>query len=204
MKNHQESSPKAALDPDTSPVTNPKVSSADPSTSLCLLDETWPFPDTAQVPAVSSPARNIKPWLMRDPSEKESAQGLSTQLSLFLDPWKIKKHLTKSDIGSQCRLLLPTKSAMVHILPYLTAHEAALLEQGGEISVKVLDLDIEQTHRLVLKRWVTRSYVFIGNWYKEFVRRRNLREGDEIGAFWDPYSSRLIFCILARANQDLK
>ncbi|XP_019056791.1 PREDICTED: putative B3 domain-containing protein At1g78640 [Tarenaya hassleriana] len=198
MKIPQASSLTTTLDRDAFPANSPSSESdnpqVEPSTDLCLLDKTWTIS-----PAVSSPARNLKPWPARN-RVVENAQEVWTELTLFLDPWKIKKHLVKSDVGNQCRLLLPTKTAMVHILPYLPAHESALLDQGQGIYVKVFDLDTELTHRLVLKRWITRSYVFIGNWHKEFVNSRNLREGDEIGLFWDQYTSRLIFRVLSRAN----
>ena len=52
-------------------------------------------------------------------------------------------------------------------------------------------------HSLVFKRWVpSRSYVFIGNWIKDFVARRGLRKGDEIGFQWNPFKNGFDFSVL--------
>ena len=52
-------------------------------------------------------------------------------------------------------------------------------------------------YSLVFKRWVfSRSYVFIGNWVKDFVTRRGLRKGDEIGLQWNPFKNAFELSVL--------
>ncbi|GAY45683.1 hypothetical protein CUMW_091220 [Citrus unshiu] len=50
------------------------------------------------------------------------------------------------------------------------------------------------------KKWATsNSYVLINHWTADFVRRRELAAGDEIGMCWDSFYSRFNFSILKRA-----
>nr|KYP40269.1 B3 domain-containing protein At2g33720 family [Cajanus cajan] len=71
-------------------------------------------------------------------------------------------------------------------------------EKGTKISI--WDVDTQSMHYLVFKFWSSsRSYVFIDNWTKDFVLRRGLKIGDEIGFHWDPYKNRFDFSILVRA-----
>ncbi|KAJ0048913.1 hypothetical protein Pint_15453 [Pistacia integerrima] len=55
-------------------------------------------------------------------------------------------------------------------------------------------------NQLVLKKWrsFNSSYVFIGKWCKDFMKRRNLQEGYEIAMYCDTYYSRFNFRILNR------
>ncbi|KAG4996701.1 hypothetical protein JHK85_028140 [Glycine max] len=68
-------------------------------------------------------------------------------------------------------------------------------EIDSGVSVQIWDVDTNSMHSLVFKRWVpSRSYVFIGNWIKDFVARRGLRKGDEIGFQWNPFKNSFDFC----------
>ncbi|KAL5141060.1 B3 domain-containing protein [Glycine soja] len=52
-------------------------------------------------------------------------------------------------------------------------------------------------HKLVLKRWVSfKNLVLLGGWSRDFVRRRGLKEGDEIGLLWDSYAHCFHFSVL--------
>ncbi|KAK9181826.1 hypothetical protein WN944_024966 [Citrus x changshan-huyou] len=54
--------------------------------------------------------------------------------------------------------------------------------------------------RLVFKKWATsNSYVLINHWTKDFLRRRELAAGDEIGMCLDSFYSRFNFSVLKRA-----
>ncbi|XP_054820246.1 B3 domain-containing protein At2g33720-like [Prosopis cineraria] len=126
--------------------------------------------------------------------------GVSTTLKLYEDPWKIKKILTESDLGISSRLLLATDLVRSQILPMLGLDHAIAADSDEGTSVRVWDLDSKSMHHLVLKRWPSsKSYVFIGKWNQDFVRRRELKKGDEIGFQWDPYNSFFNFCVLKRA-----
>ncbi|GAY41095.1 hypothetical protein CUMW_056800 [Citrus unshiu] len=118
------------------------------------------------------PAYNIGLMKHYRPGEEEhkSRIGVSTKLNLFTYPWKINKILTSSDLRHLTRL------------------------------VSVWDCDTNSMHCLVFKKWATsKSYVLINHWTKDFVRRRELAAGDEIGMCWDSFYSRFNFSVLKRA-----
>ncbi|XP_019421580.1 PREDICTED: uncharacterized protein LOC109331497 isoform X2 [Lupinus angustifolius] len=46
-------------------------------------------------------------------------------------------------------------------------------------------------------RWgSSKSYVFIDKWVQDFVKRRHLKEGDEVAFHWDPYNHHFAFTVL--------
>ncbi|XP_061344173.1 B3 domain-containing protein At2g33720-like [Gastrolobium bilobum] len=121
----------------------------------------------------------------------ERSWGYSLDLMLYDDPWKIKKVLNGSDLGNMSRLLLPKDFAENLVVPVLDGD----VERG--VQVEIWDVDTASFHSLIFKKWVSsRSYVFVGNWVKDFVSRRGLKKGDEIGLHWDPYKNRFNFSIL--------
>jgi hypothetical protein len=75
----------------------------------------------------------------------------------------------------------------------------AYMHEG--VQVCVWDCDTKSEHQLVFKRWASNgSYVLIEKWKKEFVERRVLNKGDQIGLQWDQTNiSRFNFRILNRA-----
>ncbi|CAE6027709.1 unnamed protein product [Arabidopsis arenosa] len=145
---------------------------------------------------------------MRNLTNEERAldewYGVSTELTLFKDPWIIKKVLTTSDLGQLSRLLLQTGPIEDHIIKYLNKDDQKKIQEGLGIAIDVYDHDTDSTLELLLKRWTTlNSYVLNGGWRMYFVRRRGLREGDEIGLFWDRFASRLHFRVLSRAPTEV-
>ncbi|KAF7806302.1 B3 domain-containing protein [Senna tora] len=128
-------------------------------------------------------------------SGSEGGGGVSTALKLYEDPWTIKKTLTESDLGRSSRLLLATDVVKSEILPMLGVDDARAAESEEGAAVRVWDLDSKSMHHLLLKRWSSsKSYVFIGKWNHDFVRRRNLHKGDLIAFHWDPSHSLFNFC----------
>lgn len=126
--------------------------------------------------------------------------SVSTTLKLYDDPWKIKKTLTDSDLGILSRLLLAADLVKKQILPMLEVDEARAAESEEGSPVHVCDMETNTMHELVLKRWSSsKSYVLIGKWNQDFVRRRELKKGDEIGFQWDPFKRTFNFCVLKRA-----
>ncbi|KAJ1432374.1 DNA-binding barrel domain superfamily [Sesbania bispinosa] len=126
-------------------------------------------------------------------NEVDRRWGYSTELMLYDDPWKIKKILKESDLGNMSRLLLGRDLAQELVLPVLGADTD--LDNGTQVSI--WDVDTNSVHSLLFKRWVSsRSYVFIGSWVQDFVIRRALKKGDEIGLHWDPYNNHFNFSIL--------
>lgn len=126
--------------------------------------------------------------------------GYSTELMLFDDPWKIKKVLTESDISNMSRLLLGKELVKKLVLPVLGVDD---VDNNGGIQVRIWDVDTHSMHSLIFKKWVTsQSYVFMGTWRKDFVIRRGLKEGDEIGFHWDAYNKYFNFSLLQVADEE--
>ncbi|XP_058760141.1 uncharacterized protein LOC131633443 [Vicia villosa] len=113
------------------------------------------------------------------------------------DPWKIKKVLTVSDLGNNSRLLLKKELAMNWVVPFVNKARA---EKEG-VKVLVFDVDTQDLHYLVFKIWPSNgSHVFIDTWIKDFVARRNLKAGDEIGLKWDENGKKFDFSVLRRGS----
>ncbi|XP_010490239.1 PREDICTED: B3 domain-containing protein At2g33720-like [Camelina sativa] len=75
-----------------------------------------------------------------------------------------------------------------------------VVEEGPGLAVNVYDEDTDTMHKLVLKKWPKcLSYILGSAWRREFVVRRDLKIGDVVGIYWDPYESKLHFCVLSRS-----
>ncbi|KAK3219618.1 hypothetical protein Dsin_013588 [Dipteronia sinensis] len=126
-----------------------------------------------------------------------SNRSVSTELELYCDPWKIKKILTKSDLGDLSRLLIPTSCVETHVFPFMSVDAVKQVQSKDGLRVYVWDYDTRSVHQLEFKKWPSsKSYVLTLNWNKDFVKRRNLKEKDQIALFWDPYRSRFWFRVL--------
>jgi hypothetical protein len=153
------------------------------------------------------PSTNLRTSRRRLCNNKNEEEGnnnnksVSTTLKLYDDPWKIKKTLTESDLGILSRLLLAADLVKKQILPMLDLDDARAAETEEGSPVNVWDMETNSMHQLVLKRWSSsKSYVLIGKWNHDFVRRRDLKKGDEIGFQWDPFNRAFNFCVLKRAT----
>jgi hypothetical protein len=125
----------------------------------------------------------------------EGPNGVSLELKLGIDPWVIKKRIKTSDIGDLSRLLLPADLVKKHILPLWNTERIEKIKDG--VGVGVWDCDTKSEHQLLFKQWASNgSYVLIGKWTVEFVKRRGLKKDDEIGLYWDQSNSRFSFSIL--------
>lgn len=112
------------------------------------------------------------------------------------EKWTIKKILTRSDCNSSSRLLLAHGLVQEHILPNAFCGAETWLNNGNGITFDVHDVQIHVVVQLTLKQWKTGSFVFMGGWSENFVRRRGLNEGDEIGLRWN--QGRLEFAVVAK------
>ncbi|KAL3739256.1 hypothetical protein ACJRO7_020630 [Eucalyptus globulus] len=130
------------------------------------------------------------------------AEEVSTELTLLFDPYKIKKRLTQSDLGHLSRLLIGRDFVKSHFLRWMSEETVRQVESGRGADVIVRDMDTCSEHRLVFVFWASSgSYVLKGGWIKEFVKRRGLAAGDEVGIYWEPSASEFHFSLLHRANQ---
>ncbi|KAJ4963342.1 hypothetical protein NE237_023281 [Protea cynaroides] len=136
---------------------------------------------------------------------KEEEETLIKQRKMFgkicnNDPWEIKKILKASDVGHLSRLLLVKENVEAFVFSYWDEQTVEAVKQGKErLQVKVRDEDTMSDHWLLFTRWTSnRSYIFQGNWASDFVKRRDLIEGDTIGISWNPSSSCFVFSVLSR------
>ncbi|KAG5222786.1 B3 domain-containing protein [Salix suchowensis] len=170
---------------------------------LNLFDENWVLENSADSDSSNKEsteelerrvAFNLRTmrssYTLKDMMEERS-RGVSTEISLYPhDPFNIKKKMKPSDLGNLCRLLVAADLVEKHILPFLNEDQTK----------QVRDIDTGSMHQLVFKRWSTsKSYIFNDGWTKQFVRRRSLVEGDEIGLYGDSEQSILHFSVLCRA-----
>ena len=132
------------------------------------------------------------------------------------DPWKIKKVLGDFDVT--LRLRVPSLMARNFMLPMLNATDYEI-EKG--IDVEIWDVDTQTSHYLFFIK-KSHDYMFmdswkndflfgkglclhkVDNWINEFVLRRRLHKGDEIGLYWDTCNNRFNFSLLRRFNFSLR
>ncbi|KAK2454009.1 B3 domain-containing protein [Trifolium repens] len=120
--------------------------------------------------------------------------GFSTGLVLYDDTWRIKKVLTQTDLGSNCNILIKRELAKDLIVPVLGGRRVC---ENNDVHVRVWDIDTNSLHSLVFTiRPSNNSHVFKDTWVKDFVIRRNLKIGDEIGMLWDQYNQRFVFSVI--------
>ncbi|TKY47010.1 B3 domain-containing protein [Spatholobus suberectus] len=159
------------------------------------------MPSTKRKSCIEAPDDERKrARIMKKKKQEERCWGYSTDLMLYDDPWKIKKELTKSDLGNLSRLLLPKELIEDLVLPVLSLESQREAKNEKGTKIMIWDVDTQSMHHLVFKFWASsKSYVFIDNWTKDFVNRRSLKIGDEIGFHWDAYNNRFDFSVLVRA-----
>ncbi|EOX92925.1 AP2/B3 transcriptional factor family protein [Theobroma cacao] len=131
---------------------------------------------------------------------EEASMLFLTELRLGHDPWCIKKTLTGSDLGNMSRLMLASECVEHHVFPFWNADQLAKVKEG--LPVSVWDCDTNTEHELVFKRWNKGANVLIKNWVKDFVKRRELKLGDEIGLYWNTCNSRFQFAVLNRVARN--
>ncbi|XP_019167841.1 PREDICTED: putative B3 domain-containing protein At1g78640 [Ipomoea nil] len=103
------------------------------------------------------------------------------------------KPLQQNYVNSSSRLLLAKDDVKKYVLPLMDEERCATCQSREGLRVKIWDLDTFSEHELSLKQWKTRSFLLTSNWSMEFVKRRNLQEGDCIGLLWDTQHLRFFF-----------
>ncbi|CAN0901317.1 B3 domain-containing protein At4g02870 [Linum grandiflorum] len=146
----------------------------------------------------------------REDEEREKAKGVSTKLKLYEDPWTIRKKLKSVEVRTEepqgGALLIDSTTAKEHIMPVLTREDKEKLVKNVSVDVRLWDVDTRSAHglSLVRRKVQLRSKVhhvvgFGGRWNQDFVKRRRLKEGDEVGLCWDHNASRFNFRLIARS-----
>ncbi|KAF8028798.1 hypothetical protein BT93_E1453 [Corymbia citriodora subsp. variegata] len=132
---------------------------------------------------------------------RKRPSGVSTALVLC-DPWKIKKKLTQSDLGGLTRLLLPLDLLEAYVFPFMGKEMLRQVQSEKGMNVVVEDKDTREEHQLVFCRWRSLpSYVLNNGWTKQFVKRRGLKVGDEIGMLWDQVNHKFHFKVLSNVSR---
>ncbi|CAJ2673720.1 unnamed protein product [Trifolium pratense] len=113
------------------------------------------------------------------------------------DEWEIKKVLEKSDVcRTLSRLMLKKELTQEFVIPVVLGGAKAAEKKGVE--VQVWDVDTKSLHSLVFKIWTSaQSHVFNKRWVKDFVHRRELKKGDQIGLHWDQDNGRFNFSVIS-------
>ncbi|XP_039169455.1 B3 domain-containing protein At2g33720-like [Eucalyptus grandis] len=139
------------------------------------------------------PNNNARPVRRHEEEEKDDA-GISTKLTLLNDPWLFKKKLKASDVDHSSRLLLAGSFVHDHVLKEKGEEMVGLVKSRTGIEVPVWDADTSSEHQLVFGYWEsTKGYVLKGGWIPQFVERRGLVVGDEIGMFWNERERERMF-----------
>ena len=117
-------------------------------------------------------------------------------LYLYNDPFDIKKILTRSDLTHGFCI---RSQWWASIFPYLQPHVASTLLAFKCISMTIKDIDTDTNHEVLLRAWTGyQRFAIAGGWFEEFVQRRILKIGDEIGFLWDRHDQKLLFTVLKR------
>lgn len=116
------------------------------------------------------------------------------------DLWTIKKILAKTDVNPVAgRLVLPKSSFEPYLKEHLSKEDfERLVSEDTGIMVNVYDHDTKTTHKLWLA--LRGNYHLRRGWGKDFIERKKLREGQEIGLFWDSSEYRFHFSVISLAN----
>ncbi|XXG78364.1 hypothetical protein AAC387_Pa08g2320 [Persea americana] len=115
--------------------------------------------------------------------------------------WDIVKSLTKSDVGQLCRMVLHHDHVATFFPEWDPIAVERIANEGLRVRVLIKDVDTQfSAHWVVFRRWTSnRMYVIQSGWRPEFVVRRKLKEGDEIGLCWDSEQWCFLFSVLKRA-----
>ncbi|KAM7491394.1 hypothetical protein LguiA_034315 [Lonicera macranthoides] len=124
---------------------------------------------------------------------------LELRLGQEADLKNYTKVLTKSDVDGSSRLLLEREWVEGEVLPGMAQTLAQRCRTIDGATFEFEDVNTDTKHRLKLKKWpTTNSFVLTSYWKRDFVDRRRLEEGDEIGLSWDAQYSKFYFSLLRR------
>ncbi|KAL5785916.1 hypothetical protein ACOSQ2_008308 [Xanthoceras sorbifolium] len=121
-----------------------------------------------------------------------------------VDRFTIKITLTEADVQSgRFYLALNTKEVEEHIFKHwreIVIKRATI----DDIKVTMEDVDTSSEHEVNFRCYKhnnnKNSYSIQGLWRRNFIERRSLRTGDQIGIYCDPFSAKLCFSVLKRAR----
>ncbi|TXG69189.1 hypothetical protein EZV62_004124 [Acer yangbiense] len=170
------------------------------STEICVWLDYEPKAEKIKKPRIDDQKDMFLKANDVDQDQDQRSSCVSTELELYRNQWKIKKTLTKSDLSDHSRLLIYKEYVETHVLPSMADEVKQVLHSQDGLRVGVWDYDTRSLHQLDFKIWPSsKSYVLTLNWKKDFVKRRNLKENDQIALFWDGSASTFWFRVLHRS-----
>ena len=115
------------------------------------------------------------------------------------NPWQIKKKITRDEVIVG-KLVIPFFDTFEYILRYWTLDAAKSLENGCDVLVDMWDV----TEENIIEKYQGES-VFLRKLHNDdfylscmiLFNNCKLNVGDEIGLYWDPRSSCLMFKLLS-------
>lgn len=124
-------------------------------------------------------------FMSNEEREEEKRYNVSTKLTLFTDPWTIKKEIATSIVG---RLLLKASFLRKDIMRYLTEDDQKMVHGDG-LRVNMYDHDTDSTHKLLSKEMAQVSKLCSPPWMAYVFCSQKSFEGkrwdwDILGSFW--------------------
>lgn len=140
----------------------------------------------------------------RNDSKEQNGNAQTTEIrpQNDLSQWKIRKVLAEPDVALD-RMFKFTRTEAEHVLCSVGNEKVVKAKEGGDVRVKMVDLDTRTQHELSFRKVKCGNvFGFKLGWLTHFVVRRRLKVGDEIGMYVDPNASVFYFSVLSRASVD--
>ncbi|KAK2658791.1 hypothetical protein Ddye_005324 [Dipteronia dyeriana] len=116
------------------------------------------------------------------------------------DKFTIKTTLTEADVNGRDYITLDNEEEVgEHIVTHwhpMNIHKAISNKDGVELTIR--DIDTKSDHKVNFRCNASYAGILQGHWRLNFIERRSLKAGDEIGFFWDPVLSMLCFSVLMK------
>ncbi|XP_010527144.1 PREDICTED: B3 domain-containing protein At4g02870 [Tarenaya hassleriana] len=122
-------------------------------------------------------------------------------------PWKIKKTLTREELSTKGQCVRLQDSDVKNFILNNWSEMIVKRAEIDDIRITVDDLDTGSEHESSFRYYKPHpkhkgGYFLQGLWKYNFVERRSLSAGDEIGLFCDPRTKKLCFSVLKRAKTE--
>ncbi|WMV31039.1 hypothetical protein MTR67_024424 [Solanum verrucosum] len=118
------------------------------------------------------------------------------------NPWQIKKNITCDEVIVG-KLMIPFFETFEYILRYWTLDATKILVNGCDVPVGVWDVTEENNPKKYDHGSVFLRKLHNDDFYLSCIKlfnSRGLSVGDEIGLYWDPRSSNLMFKLLSQVR----
>ncbi|XP_004302229.1 PREDICTED: B3 domain-containing protein At2g33720-like isoform 2 [Fragaria vesca subsp. vesca] len=165
------------------------------------VGEPWVSADTSEeylkMRKICMNLMGFKVYSLKDEADETEAK-VCTRLALCssFDPWIMKKPLGHHDIIH--RLCLRKLWMDRDVLPNLNEQAKHEMDHDDRTIVQIYDADTQSNHEVELRSEAAGIF-FRASWIQNFVDRRQLKQGDAIGIYWETGKHRSVFSVLKRA-----